>query len=220
MSSVKLIGTLICVMLISACTPQNVRTTQYNVEPTTAEKELALEIKDALWVDRYLTLSHQDSYSFDGRLSVRQGGKYLMARMDAVVKGDNIVIDLKGPLSLGRVRLIINEPKKIYSLLTSKGLYQASSLEELSRSAFKIVPPIQQLMFWLRGIPQNSAVKQMSINKKGEVISFLEQGFAVSLKDYKLNYNFEGIELSMPRKIRVENESVTVKLVVDHFFPQ
>ena len=204
-------------MAISACTPQSVKTTEYK-QVSQSAKERALETKDTLWINRYLTLFNQDSFSFKGRLSIKQGRKALTANVKAAIKGDNIVIDISGPLSLGRVRLIVNESKHIYSLLTAKGILNATSLASLSQQAFQITPPLAPLLSWLRGIPQDKLVDDLIINDKGEAVSFIEQGYRVNLKEYTHYNNDHAIEMTLPKKIKVENGNVTVKLVIDHFF--
>jgi len=207
--------------MVTGCNSNHVRQAgvtvadQYNSkerEPGAAD--LRHNDSDLLWIERYQTLRSARHFSFEGYLLVKSPNTGYRAKMKGVVDDDTLVMDLSGPLSYGRVRLIINQRKDLYLLLTRKGKISAPSLDELMSSAFRIAPPIDALLFWIKGIPQNNEIANIVINQAGQLTSFDEAGFKVAIEDYTLKDDAGQLDMKLPQKITLKNEQLTVKLAI------
>lgn len=158
--------------------------------------------------------NHQDlvsqlaNWSLDGRAAIRtaRDGGSVSVRWQQ--QGEHYRIDLIAPLGGGSVRL--TGDVQGVRLLTSRGeSAESSSARALLDRYTGYDLPVASLRYWLRGIQAPGPVSSRRLDRKGRLVSLVQQGWRIRYRDYG---RFSGLE--MPTDLELRREEVEVKLVV------
>lgn len=147
------------------------------------------------------------SWNITGALAARNKQKSWTASLNWSQQGANQYhIHLSGPIGGGT--LLIDKQGNQVTYRDDAKVYTSNSAEKLLLAHTGIRLPVNNLYYWVRGIPAPGAVQ--SEQRMGNVLSQLRQnGYTISYGEYT---NINGIAL--PSKIRLEGNGVFMKLVI------
>ena len=75
--------------------------------------------------------------------------------------------------------------------------------------------PISGLDFWVRGLPHPRTAFSRRLDSKGRARSIRQDGWDIIYRDYRPAP--DGLQL--PRRMRLVDDAVTFKLVIEHWQP-
>jgi outer membrane lipoprotein LolB len=131
-------------------------------------------------------------------------------------QGDGrFMILLEAPFGQGVFRIESDQPGVYRLLLPNGGLFENTSAEALLEDAVGWSLPISGLDFWIRGLPHPRTEFSQRLDSKGRARSLRQDGWDIEYRDYA--EAFDGLQL--PRRMRLVDDPVTFKLVVEHWQP-
>lgn len=164
-------------------------------QETTAEKSQAKTIPSA--------------FKLSGAIAVNNNGKGWNAGLTWSQQAPNYYsIRLNGPL--GGKTVLISKQGSTVTYQEDNKIIKARNDEELLQKKTNIHLPVNNLYYWVRGIPAPGAVtfsKKDNLNNY-EIIQ--QNGFTIIYSQYTKNNN--GVML--PRKIKITKQNLTIKVVI------
>lgn len=128
---------------------------------------------------------------------------------------DNFMMLLEAPLGQGVFR-IESKPGEAYRLRLPDGrVFENLTAEALLEDVIGWSLPISGLDYWIRGMPRPGSVYSHRVRADGRTRSIKQDQWVISYLDY-----FEQQEdPRLPRKIKLVNDTIAIKLVVERWQP-
>lgn len=133
-------------------------------------------------------------------------------------RGNEFDLLINGPLGSGQLRI---EGKPGLVIATSnKDQVTSNTIENLFEQEFGWPFPMQELHYWVRGIPKPNSVAKISYNPQGDASTIEQSGWHVNYHSYNklttLPYIQEDalVTLAMPKKIEIIGEDIRLILVL------
>lgn len=141
-----------------------------------------------------------------GKASVRDASEATTLSIDWQRDGvrDNVV--LTGPLGQGRAEL--SGSGSNYLLKANGEEYPAESLSQMGAMLFDPALPLNEIGFWIRGIPAPNQPFIADYNELGLLGRLEQAGWQV---DYQ---RYVGEALPLPDKIEITRDDATAKIIV------
>ncbi|MEW4981751.1 MAG: lipoprotein insertase outer membrane protein LolB [Cycloclasticus sp.] len=144
-----------------------------------------------------------------GRLSVRNASESWLTKLEW--RHELSVDDLTLSTSLGGVVAKLRYSNHGIVLVGADAQARRVSENEL-QSLLGYSPPLAQLKYWVRGLPDPNIGVRMSEQQIAGVFAFQQDGWAVKLERFaKVG------EMVLPSKISLSKERLKIKLVVDEW---
>jgi len=159
------------------------------------------------WQARQNQLNNIKNWAMTGSIGITRGDKSDLGTFYWQQKKPYF-IELSGPMSLGKVRIIGDDHKIILQKSAHEQLI-ANTPEELFFKQFGWKLPISNLVYWIKGLPTPSAIQSLQLDDYNHLVRLKQQGWNVAYSTFK---SFAGIDL--PTRIYLWNETLQVKLVV------
>jgi outer membrane lipoprotein LolB len=118
---------------------------------------------------------------------------------------------INGPLGSGQLH--IEGTPGLVIATSSKGQVEAESIEALFKQEFGWQFPMQELRYWVRGIPQPNTDAKITYNSEGEAASIEQAGWLVRFHSYN-----KVTGLPMPQKIEIIGTDMRLVLVLKSWF--
>jgi outer membrane lipoprotein LolB len=168
---------------------------------------------DAPWPEQRAALAKLDRYGLNGRVAVAANGQGFSAglRYEQLPRGSNLALD--GPLGIGGLRVVLDGPD--LEVATSRGEKldgDAARAELERRLGFAL--PLAELRWWLLGIPAPGEATLDQDGGSGEIHSFTQGGWRVSI-----NTRAPGLGFALPKRLTAEREGTRLKLLVERWQP-
>ena len=137
------------------------------------------------WEQHFNQLERLDHWRLEGKLGYRDSKKGGSAWVDWEQQGNNFDIKLSGPFGAGATKISRNQHhSELYR--GENQLHTASSAEELTEILFGWQWPINQLLFWVKGIPDPAtSIAASQQNKDGTLSSLEQSGWILQFFDYQ-----------------------------------
>lgn len=160
-------------------------------------------------------LTALDTWQISGRMAVRLPDDSNSARLRWHQQQDQFRIDLSGPFGQGRT-VIRGQPGQVTLTQGSDEPLEASSAEELIWQATGWLIPVDQLLYWVRGIPAPDSVPtRMTTNAAGLVAELEQSGWHLHYSNYTLIDDF----WHLPQRIVASRDSIRLTLVIHEWSP-
>jgi len=161
-------------------------------------------------VNRYQReLAKVNTWEMRGRINVRVPGDSDTVSVTWNNQQANYNIYLRGTLGLGATR-IIGEPGLVRMEQSGEQPIIARSAEELIYTQFGREIPINDLHFWIRGLPApQPRPDQLQLATQGVVEQLNQSGWSLHYEDYMAVGPW-----NMPKKIIAEREDIRLTLLV------
>lgn len=171
------------------------------------------EIKpDVLWQSHLAQVSALDSWTWAGRVVVREQGRGFSAGMRWRQRPDGTVLRLSAPLAQGIWQLTV--VPGIAQVIDPKGQQlEAENAETLLRQAMGWSLPVAGARYWVAGIPDPALpVNAQVMDDSGRMTSFQQDGWTVDGIEYM---EVDGI--SLPRRVHLSRAELDVKLAINRW---
>lgn len=151
------------------------------------------------------------SWEISGAIAARSNKKGWSASLNWVQQGINkYKIRLFGPLGGGTVIVVKNGGVITYSdgpkKITSK------NADELLMQQTGIRLPVNNLYYWVRGLPAPGAVQSSNIDKNHNLSTLNQAGYTINYSNYTSINN-----VSLPGKMQLQGHGATIKVVIKHW---
>lgn len=191
--------------MITACAgPQRV-----TLEPQTEKAPAAVELKTSTApLKSPETLS---SWNISGAIAAKNNKKGWTASLNWLQQGPNqYQIRLFGPLGGGTV--LIDRQDSVVTFTDGPKKKTSANAEELLQKETGIRLPVNNLYYWVRGLPAPGSAQSTQRDKENRIISINQNGYTINYTGYT---TIAGMNL--PSKIRLQGHGVMIKLVIKHW---
>ncbi|MDF1757420.1 MAG: lipoprotein insertase outer membrane protein LolB [Legionellaceae bacterium] len=149
------------------------------------------------------------SFKLSGVIAVNKQGKGWNASLNWTQNGPNqYKIRLSGPF--GGKTVIIDKKNSLITYRDGAKTIKAKNGEDLLRREAKISLPVNDLYYWVRGIPAPGKIQGSKKDASGRYESIKQSGFMVTYGRYMTDKNGN----ILPSKIRLQGNGVTIKMVI------
>ena len=162
------------------------------------------------WEEHLARVAALETWYVSGQLGVRLPDNSGSARLRWQQTQDDFRIDLSGPFGQGRT-LIQGRPGAVTLQQGGEEPLQASSAEELLWLATEWQVPVEELRYWVRGIPSpEQPIQQLKRNREGLLAELQQGGWHLQYSNYTLMDN----RWHLPRRIVAQHEDARLTLVI------
>ncbi len=163
----------------------------------------------ARWDQHRASLQDWNAWQLRGRVAVSAGDDGWHARLVWNQSPQQFDLKLQGPLGQGTVFLAGDERQVALSHGDQRRV--ARDPEQLLEQELGWRLPLKGLTDWVRGLP-HQAGSDHQYDSDGRLLSLRELGWDIAFDRYG---TVEGVDL--PTRLRLENDQVRVKLIVDQW---
>lgn len=164
------------------------------------------------WQQRQQQLAGLDSWSFNGRLAIRDSqDESWSASLRWSQRAGSYDIHISGAFGQGAARMSGYDGYAVIETPDQAAL-TATSAEALMQQQLGWHMPVAQLRYWLLGAPGPGLAERHSFDEAGRLQSLEKLGWQVRYRNYM---NVGGMEL--PRKLELENPRLRARLVIDRW---
>jgi outer membrane lipoprotein LolB len=185
-----------CLIVLSACATRTPR----EGAPLSASE----------WSTRAQALQHAKIWTLEGRAAVAAGAQGWQASLGWHQSDASSELQLAGPLGIG-AQVVKRTPNGISINGAAPSASALSQLQE--RLGFSL--PIDDLRFWLLGVPNPSSAFELQRNDQDRALHLTQSDWNI---DYD-RYMASGGDL-LPAHIVLTRDDVRVRIVVDHWVLQ
>ncbi|MCX7117204.1 MAG: lipoprotein insertase outer membrane protein LolB [Legionellales bacterium] len=148
------------------------------------------------------------SWEISGAMAAKNQKKAWTASLDWVQSGpEQYQIRLFGPLGGGAV--LIEKSKGIVTFLDGPKKVTSHNADELLELQTGIRLPVNDLYYWVRGLPASASTKSTQYDSKGHLTTLSEAGYVIHYLNYSTISNID-----LPEKIVLQGHGVVIKLVI------
>lgn len=185
--------------LLTACAP-----TPRPAEEPPVNKVVPLEKRKA----ETATVS---SWEINGAMAAKSKAKAWSASMNWVQHGANSYqIRLIGPLGGGTV--LINKTGNLITIQDGAKKSSSTNAEELLLKQTGIRLPVNNLYYWVRGLPAPGGVQAEKHDQYNHLVQLRQSGYTVDFNQYT---SVKGVDL--PSAIRLEGKGVMIKVIIKNW---
>lgn len=151
------------------------------------------------------------SWEINGALAAKSKSKGWSATLNWLQTGANAYqIRLIGPLGGGSV--LINKKGSTISFQDGAKKSTSTNAEELLQKQTGIRLPVNNLYYWVRGLPAPGGVQSEVHDKYNHLTKLRQSGYTIDFTKYT---SVKGIDL--PSMIRLEGNGVMVKVIIKNW---
>jgi outer membrane lipoprotein LolB len=192
MSGIRgLIGSITCCAVLAGCA---------TTRPTLAP---------AAWEQRLSELQHVSGWQLDGRAAVALGQQGWQASLDWRQRGEASEVHLAGPFGAGALTLGVTPAG-----LSLNGAPPSDAVVAQLQERLGFDLPLDNLRFWLLGIPDPSATFELTRNEQDRALHLAQSGWNIDYDRYIPNNG----DL-LPARLVLSRADARVRIVIDHWEP-
>lgn len=159
------------------------------------------------WEQRVAELQQLVSWHLDGRAAVAVGTQGWQATLNWQQRAESTEVHLSGPLGVGALML-----KRTPEGLSLNGAPPSDAVLAQLQERLGFTLPIDQLRFWLLGVPDPGATFELKRNDQERVSQLIQDAWTI---DYDRYMPVDGDVL--PALLVLNREGVRVRIVADHW---
>lgn len=162
------------------------------------------------WEEHRAQISALQNWQINGKLGAKLPEDSGSARLRWHQEPENYRIDLSGPFGQGRM-IITGEPGLVKLRQSGEAPLEAASAEELIHQSTGWRLPVDQLLYWVRGIPApDSRPKAMKKTAQGLLAELEQEGWQLNYSEYRLVDN----RWLLPERIVARHREIRLTLVI------
>ncbi len=151
------------------------------------------------------------SWEISGAMAARNKTKGWTASVHWVQQGANqYQLRLFGPLGGGTI--LIEKNGSVVTYTDGPKKITSHHADELLQQQTGIRLPVQDLYYWVRGLPAPGAVQSAKYDKQTHLESLSQAGYTISYMNY-ISVN----HIDLPRKIHLQGHGVVIKFFIKHW---
>lgn len=190
------------IALLSGCVKPNfVSDAPISITPTT-------------WNAQQAKLEKIDHFELNGIIGLQTPKKSVTANLHWKQEGPSqYSFDIIGPVGMGGVK--INKKNEITTLVSDKQhQLVGSSASQLIYENTGIMVPIENLFYWIRGLPAPGSITNKTLNSEMVLSELKQDNWLIEYLRYD---NQPNLKLKLPAKILISNEQFRVKIVINRW---
>ncbi|HVL02555.1 MAG TPA: lipoprotein insertase outer membrane protein LolB [Dongiaceae bacterium] len=164
------------------------------------------------WLEHVEKLTLLKEWQIKGKIGVRTKDDGGSAYVDWSQSHDSFYIILNGPLGQGTT--IVSGNPSGARLEQSDGTYVAESPDQLVQEHTGWEIPINDLLYWIKGLPAPTGQPQLTHNALGTLATLEQDGWSLEFDQYVMN-----LGTLLPQRIRIRKGELRVVLVVKDWLP-
>lgn len=151
------------------------------------------------------------SWQISGAMAARNKKKGWSASLNWVQQGaSQYQIRLFGPLGGGTV--IVTKQDGVVTYADGPKKISSGNADELLMKETGVRLPVNNLYYWVRGLPAPGAVKSSHTDQNNNLSSLSQDSYTINYSNYTSVNN-----VSLPGKIQLQGHGVFIKLVIKHW---
>jgi outer membrane lipoprotein LolB len=202
----KMIKQIICtsILILAACNLANAQ----NTVPLETKKSKYGKSSKRTNNKISTKASHISSFALNGAMAVRSQRKSWTASVNWIQRGaGNFNIRLSGPIGSGTI--LINKQGGSVSYRDGSRTASSSNANQLLYKETGVRLPVNNLFYWVRGIPTPGAVQSAQKDQSGRLQVLRQSGYTIVYG----NYTSIG-DTALPTQIRLEGNGVLIKMAI------
>lgn len=160
------------------------------------------------WQRRYAVLESMEDWDFTGRIAVRDDREAHNSRIRWRQRGENFVINLWGALNIGATEITGN-PQQVRLHQERQEPLVTETPEELIREQLGYELPVDNLRYWIKGIPAPGERATPTFNEHNQLTTLHQSGWQINYLGYT-NYSLE----TLPTQIRMEKYPLRLEFIM------
>ena len=150
-----------------------------------------------------------DEFEVSGRIAAKMGKEGSSARIKWSHRADLDAVDVYAPTG-SIIAVILVSPRAGAVLETKDKIYEAASVEELTKQVLGWSLPLNGLKYWARGqVSPVVAVDHLAPRDDQQRLTYLEQG------GWKITFEQYTAGSMLPRVMMLEFEDIKIRLILD-----
>ena len=164
------------------------------------------------WLEHVEKLTLLKDWQIKGKIGVRTRDDGGSAYVDWTQSHDSFYIILNGPLGQGTT--IVSGNPSGARLEQSDGTYIAESPDQLVQEHTGWEIPINDLLYWIKGLPAPTGKPTLTHNALGTLATLEQDGWSLEFDQYVLS-----LGTLLPQRIRIRKGELRVVVVVKNWLP-
>lgn len=174
----------------------------------TAQEQLSGSGQALSWQTHKQQITPVDAWQINGKLGIRSEKESGSAVLFWLQRQDYFDIRLSGPLGQGSTRLT-GRQGAVSLAIANRGTFQAASAEELMQQQLGWSLPVENLLWWVRGLPAPHSKSHVQLDSNSLLAKLEQDQWRV---DY-LSYRSEN-GLQLPERIKLSGAGLNITLVI------
>jgi outer membrane lipoprotein LolB len=159
------------------------------------------------WEQRAGELQHADTWQLDGRAAVAVGKQGWQATLNWQQSGILAEVHLAGPFGIGALVL-----KQGPDGLALNGAPPGADVLSQVQSKLGFELPIENLHYWLLGVPNPAAAAVVLRNDQDRAMSLTQAGWSIAYDRY-----MPVAADVLPARLVLSRDDVRVRIIIDHW---
>ena len=165
----------------------------------------------ANWQQHLQQVSQLSHWYIEGRVGIKTDKQNGSASLFWQQVGDNYEMRIIAPLGQGTY-VLTGSPARV-EMKGPKDLFLvATTPEELLQKGLGWSIDLQGLRYWIRGLPTPDVAHNLKLDGLGRLSVLQQSGFDVEIERYA-----EVEELDLPKKLKIENTNLRLKLLIQRW---
>jgi outer membrane lipoprotein LolB len=179
---------------------------------------LPIQQQQQIWQQHSDTIAALQQWDVRGRIALQMDDEAWQLNMRWQRLPEQQQIDLSGPFGMGAVRMLI-DARGAHLRDASQMEYRADNAQELLWQTTGWLLPLDNLSWWLRGLPVPNKQQQMQLDGQGRLGSLTQDGWQLTVLEYE-----EQQGMLLPHLIELHNingdtygKSMRLRLVISQW---
>jgi len=178
---------------------------------STTTKPSKVDDPNLEWSDRQTQLTQIDHWKINGRLAITNKVEVWHLSVIWDQKQQGYKIHLSGPFGAGAVQLKGDQTGVI--LKTEDETVFAADAEKLLFETTGVQIPIQNLFYWIRGLPNpESEISSQKLDPYGRLKTLSQNNWNIRFKRYKKTN-----DTYLPSKVFIKRNSLDIRFVIEEW---
>jgi len=188
--------TLAIVLVLSGCSQLS------------TQEQLSDPKQTSSWQSHKQQVAPIDAWQISGKLGIRSQDNSGSAIIFWLQRQDYFDIRLSGPLGQGSTRLT-GRQGAVSLEIANRGTFQASSAETLMQQQLGWSLPVENLLWWVKGLPAPDSPSQLQLDDNSLLSELRQNQWHIQY----LSYRPES-DLQLPERIKLSGAGLDITLVI------
>ncbi|HKM26475.1 MAG: outer membrane lipoprotein LolB [Gammaproteobacteria bacterium] len=173
-----------------------------------SQEQVAGSGKPSSWQAHKKSITPIDAWQINGKLGIRSAQDSGSAVLFWLQRQDYFDIRLSGPLGQGSTRLT-GRQGAVSLDIANRGTFQAHSAEVLMQEQLGWSLPVENLLWWVRGLPAPQSKSKVQLNSDSRLASLEQDDWHIEYLSYRIENG-----LAMPERIKLSGANLNITLVI------
>ena len=172
------------------------------------QEQLTGSGQSASWQSHKQQITPLNAWQINGKLGIRSTQESGSAVLFWLQRQDYFDIRLSGPLGQGSTRLT-GRQGAVSLEVANRGTFQAPTAEELMQAQLGWSLPVENLLWWVRGLPAPNSKSQVQLDSNSLLARLEQDQWLVEYLSYRTENG-----LQLPERIKLSGAGLNITLVI------